>query len=134
MPIEKRRTEKQRIRAVLQGLNAFYPKFAIQRAGDRIQSVWDANQADNPEAPKMLEELLKFLKKSKEAKSKAAQQEDMPANFGWEKTPEEIATEEKLAKRTGQTETVAVTGQVVDKPVAATAGPVGASGPVPSKK
>lgn len=126
MPIEKRRTEKQRTRVVLQGLNQFYSKIAIQRAAGQIQVVWDANQADNPEAPKMLQALLTSLNKSNAAKQKAATP-NMPTDFGWEKTPEEIKAEEKLSKRTGQTETVAVRGQIVDTPVVNT--PVVASVP-----
>lgn len=112
--VSKTRTEKQRIRAVLQGLNEFFPKFAIQRAATKIQDVWDANELENPEAGKMLDELLAFLKKSKEAKTKASEMPDMPADFGREKSDAEIRAEEKLAKRTGQIEHVVVTGPVAD--------------------
>lgn len=139
MPIEKKHTEKQRIRAVLQGLNQFFPKFAIQRAATKIQDVWDANQLENPEAGKMLDELLAFLKKSKTAKTKASEMEDMPKDFGVNKTPEEIAAEEKLSKRTGQLGTVEVTGKIVED-ASKTTGPisglgtVAAAGTNPSKK
>lgn len=110
--INTRHTPKQRIRNVLQNLNKWFPKFAIQRFAEKIQNVWDANELENPEVEKLLQELLDNLKKSKTAKTKAGEMEDMPSDFGWEKTPEEIAAEKKLNKRTGQVERVVVTGTV----------------------